>query len=173
MGGILMKEIIINDWIKTYLIGAMSKTSAKDGGSGWRLPLQIELESRIDETNNPIFVLGCHKSGTSLLRSIFDGHPDLFVIPREGHFFENLKWWVRYPLRGTEPSGMNSDDIVGSFTRFIEYLNSSANRYGAGSTYNRWDVRTFKDCFGGLDLNKLPLKKFFIMLLLMMKKSCD
>ncbi|GAF87824.1 unnamed protein product, partial [marine sediment metagenome] len=51
-----MQEIIINNWIKTYLIGAMSKTQAKDGGTGWRKDLQEELELRIDENNNPIFV---------------------------------------------------------------------------------------------------------------------
>ena len=51
-----MKEIIINNWLKTYLIGAMSKTKAKDGGAGWRESLQIELEKRIDENDNPIYI---------------------------------------------------------------------------------------------------------------------
>ena len=36
---------------------------------------------------DPIFLLGSHKSGTSLLRSLLDGHPDLDVLPREAHFF--------------------------------------------------------------------------------------
>lgn len=51
-----MKEIIINNWIKTYLIGAMSKTSAKDGGAGWRAELQTELALRVDQSGNPIFI---------------------------------------------------------------------------------------------------------------------
>jgi hypothetical protein len=51
-----MEEIIINSWIKTYLIGAMSKTQAKDGGVGWREVLQKELENRIDVNGNPIFI---------------------------------------------------------------------------------------------------------------------
>lgn len=50
------KEIIINNWIKVYAIGAMSKTKAGDGGAGWREVLQTELEKRIDENENPIFV---------------------------------------------------------------------------------------------------------------------
>lgn len=49
-------EKIINDYIKCYLIGAMSKTKAKDGGVGWREPLQQELELRVDKNNNPVYV---------------------------------------------------------------------------------------------------------------------
>jgi len=52
----MKNEIIINNWIKTYLIGAMSKTKAKDGGAGWRESLQVELEKRIDENGNPIYI---------------------------------------------------------------------------------------------------------------------
>ncbi|MCK9542118.1 MAG: hypothetical protein M0R03_08820 [Novosphingobium sp.] len=50
------KEIIINNWTKTYMIGAMSKTSAGDGGFGWREILESELTKRIDKSGNPIFV---------------------------------------------------------------------------------------------------------------------
>lgn len=50
------KEIIINNWIKTYLIGAMSRTQAGDGGAGWREILQKELAKRFDENNNPIYI---------------------------------------------------------------------------------------------------------------------
>lgn len=52
----MKNEIIINNWIKTYLIGAMSRTQANDSGMGWREKLQSELESRVDKNNNPIFV---------------------------------------------------------------------------------------------------------------------
>ena len=39
------------------------------------------------ENKNYVFILGQHKSGSSLLRSLLDGHPDLFVIPVETHYF--------------------------------------------------------------------------------------
>jgi len=52
----MSKEIIINNWIKCYLIGAMSKTSTGDAGKGWRESIQTELEKRIDKNENPIFV---------------------------------------------------------------------------------------------------------------------
>jgi hypothetical protein len=34
----------------------------------------------------PVFILGIHKSGTSLLRNLLDGHPELTVVPIETHF---------------------------------------------------------------------------------------
>ncbi len=30
---------------------------------------------------SPIFVSGLSKSGTSMVKTLFDGHPDLFVVP--------------------------------------------------------------------------------------------
>ncbi len=48
---------------------------------------------------DPIFILGCHKSGTSLLRSLLDGHPSLQVIPIETHFFQHIGVPIIYPLR--------------------------------------------------------------------------
>ena len=38
----------------------------------------------------PIFLSGYHKSGTTLLLSILDGHPDLVVIPEELFFFKSV-----------------------------------------------------------------------------------
>lgn len=40
--------------------------------------------------DQPIFISGYHKSGTTLLLSIFDGHPDLVVIPEELNFFKSV-----------------------------------------------------------------------------------
>jgi len=36
----------------------------------------------------PIFISGYHKSGTTLLLSVLDGHPELVVIPEELFFFK-------------------------------------------------------------------------------------
>ena len=46
-----------------------------------------------------IHILGAHKSGTSLLRSLLDGHPDLQVIPIETHYLAHLGYEIKYPLR--------------------------------------------------------------------------
>lgn len=39
--------------------------------------------------DEPIFVLGHVKSGTTLVQSLLDGHPDLFVLPLELKFFQH------------------------------------------------------------------------------------
>lgn len=36
--------------------------------------------------HGPVFVLGAHKSGTTLLRNLLDGHPDIHAVPMEVHF---------------------------------------------------------------------------------------
>lgn len=70
-----MNEIIINNWIKTYLIGAMSRTQEKDGGRGWRLDLQKELETRIDKNGNPIFVFNpCNEEQNKVGLNPLDYH---------------------------------------------------------------------------------------------------
>lgn len=53
--------------------------------------------------NPPVFILGSHKSGTSLLRSLLDGHPELYVIPFETHFMASLGRWVQYSYRRQTP----------------------------------------------------------------------
>ena len=51
-----MEEQIINQHIKCYLIGAMESTNSDDEGTGWRSKLRPELEKRVDENKNPIYV---------------------------------------------------------------------------------------------------------------------
>ena len=40
--------------------------------------------------DRPVFISGFHKSGTTLLLSLLDGHPELVVFPEELHFFEKV-----------------------------------------------------------------------------------
>jgi len=105
-----MKDII-NDWIKTYLIGPMEDTQADDEGRGWRNRLRPELEKRRDDNNNPIYIFDptleeqskvgmnpreFHKKATSWLTS---GHIDKF---KEG---ANLIWKGKNYLEKTEDDG--------------------------------------------------------------------
>jgi len=39
----------------------------------------------------PIFICGAHRSGTTLLRDLLDGHPALVVLPSEATFFTSLE----------------------------------------------------------------------------------
>ena len=71
----MLKEIIINNWIKTYLIGAMSKTADNDGGFGWREILQKELDKRIDINGNPIFTFNpCNEEQNKVGLNPIDYH---------------------------------------------------------------------------------------------------
>jgi hypothetical protein len=41
---------------------------------------------------NPVFICGVHRSGTTLVRDLLDGHPELVVLPSEGTFYTNLEF---------------------------------------------------------------------------------
>ena len=52
-------EKIINDWLKTYLIGPMEEVASGDGGDGgrgWRGMLREEFSKRFTDNNNGVFV---------------------------------------------------------------------------------------------------------------------
>lgn len=40
---------------------------------------------------HPVFICGVHRSGTTLVRDLLDGHPELIVLPSEGTFYTNLE----------------------------------------------------------------------------------
>ena len=48
---------------------------------------------------SPVFICGHPKSGTSLLRSLFDSHPQMVVYPEESVFFR--RFYKRYPGKTT------------------------------------------------------------------------
>lgn len=56
------------------------------------MPLSDEtLTSGHDLAAHPVFIFGVHRSGTTLVRNILDGHPDLVVLPSEGTYYTNLE----------------------------------------------------------------------------------
>lgn len=89
--------------------------------------------------NTAIFILGAHKSGTSLVRSLLDGHPDLNVVPIELHFLRHLGVESQNLLR-------NDRDFEGfklSFKKLILEYHQSGNVLSdaalkAGLTSVRW-----------------------------------
>src|SRR5690242_15426457 len=60
----------------------------------------------------PVFLLGSHKSGSSLLRSLLDGHPELAVLPKETHLFQFTDHWVNYRRRRNLPHGLEGNELV-------------------------------------------------------------
>lgn len=94
--------------------------------------------------NAPIFLLGCHKSGSSLLRSLLDGHPSLFVVPAETHFFQRTGYWVDYRLRRAWPKPLDHAATMAALVRGIERKNDGSGRlYGDGDLSGQIDVAAF------------------------------
>jgi len=92
----------------------------------------------------PIFILGCHKSGTSLLRSLLDGHKDLFVIPIESHFFQNCKLSVDYRFRQSFPQRLSVVELKNNLISWIVYSNKANNDpYADSITANKWNIDRF------------------------------
>lgn len=94
---------------------------------------------------SPIFILGSHKSGSSLLRSLLDSHPDLYVVPTEVHYFQCAGYWIDYRLRYSLPKHHDNQALVESFVQFIEKKNSHIDPYADSIVTNRFDMDRFRD----------------------------
>jgi hypothetical protein len=55
---------------------------------------QITLGLQLVQT--PVFICGVHRSGTTLVRNLLDGHPQLSVLPSEGTFYTNQEAKLKY-----------------------------------------------------------------------------
>jgi sulfotransferase family protein len=52
---------------------------------------EAEVARGLDIAHRPVFVCGAHRSGTTLVRDLLDGHPALAVLPSEGTFLTNFE----------------------------------------------------------------------------------
>ncbi len=115
-------------------------------------------------SDNPIFILGAHKSGTTLLRSIFDAHPDLFVVPFETHFFQNQCFWVDYNYRQEHPRSLSAEEIVARFSDRLHHLNKTEDRLGDTPESFTIDVSAFQETFKALDLTMNQKQRFGLLM---------
>ena len=104
----------------------------------------------------PIFILGAHKSGTSLLRSLLDGHPDLYCIPIESHPFEHLGYWVLNDYRGQLPVRRNRDEILSAMRNWIATSNRTEAGMGDSFAKNRFDLNRFETLVTQMPTNPDP-----------------
>ncbi|HET9835734.1 MAG TPA: sulfotransferase [Rhodanobacteraceae bacterium] len=54
-----------------------------------------EIERAFAVANQPVFVFGVHRSGTTLTRDLLDHHAALSVLPAEGTMFTNFAWHLK------------------------------------------------------------------------------
>lgn len=52
---------------------------------------RTEVSRGLDVARRPIFICGAHRSGTTLVRDLLDGHPALAVLPSEGTFLTSSR----------------------------------------------------------------------------------
>ncbi len=97
------------------------------------------------EGKDPIFILGCHRSGTSLLRSLLDGHPELNVVPVEGHYFEHRGDWIAYPLRQQSQIEKGSEAFLDSALRMLVDYDSSGDTRRDVNASGIFDVKRFQE----------------------------
>lgn len=96
----------------------------------------------------PIFILGSHKSGTSLLRNLFDGVPELFVIPKEIHFFNYTGYGTNYALRYAPPRAVEFEDVLAGIEKAIIHSNTKPEdhrKHGDSYLAGCWNVGAAMD----------------------------
>ena len=62
-------------------------SGAKPNGSARSRSAPEQIARGLDLAGRPVFVCGVHRSGTTLVRDLLDGHPALAVLPSEGSFY--------------------------------------------------------------------------------------
>jgi len=94
---------------------------------------------------NPIFILGCHKSGTSLLKSLLDGHPELIALPSETHFFQYSGHWVDYELRNNINIKLSPEEQKKGLLQFFKYENKIIDPYAPSNMNGKYDQSLFME----------------------------
>lgn len=126
----------------------------------WRLHrMQTHLRTRSylaqhsapELTESPIFIIGCQRSGTSLLRRILDSHPHI-ACPPESKFILPLEELVRHPqaLEGLDSMGFTRAMV---FHRLAAFVTGFFDDYAASKGKRRWADKTpnYVDCLPFLD----------------------
>ncbi len=100
----------------------------------------IEATGPDVRTSWPAFIVGCHRSGTTLLRYLLDAHPAL-ACPPESKFLAAVAGILTYPqaMRGLASLGVTPARLLDDLRRQVEhYFGDYAARHGK----RRWIDKT-------------------------------
>jgi hypothetical protein len=100
-------------------------------------PVLSELD---DRSQRPIFVIGCNRSGTTLLRFILDSHPAI-ACPPESKYLAALPALFRYPRAVAGAAGLGAglpEIMAGAET----YARSFLDQYAKSKGKRRWADKT-------------------------------
>jgi hypothetical protein len=67
--------------------------AARRAGIG--APADADIAGALNWLNKPVFICGHHRSGTTLLQQLLDGHPQLVVLPSEATFLSSYRYVAR------------------------------------------------------------------------------
>ena len=96
-------------------------------------------------TENPIFIGGAHKSGTTVLRSLLSDHPRLFAIPFETVLPELLGWQVDIPYRRQRASRRSPEQVREHILRWVRFSNEQdLDRLSDNLLLGRMDMARFE-----------------------------
>ncbi|MGM0589835.1 MAG: sulfotransferase family protein [Bacteroidota bacterium] len=101
--------------------------------------------------NAPIFIVGAHKSGTSLMRSLLDGHPDLYVLPFELHYFECRGYAISNEYRRQSRQSRDHRQTIQRFNSAIRTIAQTQDRMGGTPTQLQLDPDRFDHHFRHID----------------------
>ena len=96
----------------------------------------------IDRRSAPVFLVGCHRSGTTLVRYLLDAHP-AFACPPESKFIAGIEAFLTYPqsLRGLVTLGVSPEKMLAALAALIarvfdEYTRERGKRRWVDKTPN-------------------------------------
>lgn len=133
------------------------------------------MSSSDQPTKGPFFIVGCRRSGTSLLKSILNSHPDVF-IPKETFYFDSIyprlkniatleskvaymcsRWWIKDMNVNTESLKRNIqkqtfnsiDDAM--FPALLDTLNVNScpivgEKTPSHVNHSRFFMQTYPEC---------------------------
>ncbi len=85
------------------------------------MEMEKNMDNNIKFLERPVFISGYNKSGTTLLLSLLDNHPELVVFPEELHFFKKEVLFNKNKYKAiTEHTGAKlllSDDYLKEWTK--------------------------------------------------------
>lgn len=107
---------------------------------------RLDFKGKFRVLRAPLFLLGCHKSGSSLLRALLDGHPDLWVIPKEAHPYAASGCPVLYPLRHATGRPASERFELKTFRAFLEKESRESSLTSDQPSFE-FDLETFDEAF--------------------------
>jgi Sulfotransferase family len=109
------------------------------GGSfATRQPDRVPVPGEPSEVDRPIFVVGCHRSGTSVLRRSLDSHPRISAGPEEGSVFWLAKDDNELGRSRREAYGVSDEEWLTMVRSMVETFQL---RYAGSAGKTRWALK--------------------------------